>query len=107
MIKLKIVMVIALMLKLHDIANLSTHCMNLFFFSGAENKQGFLWDRHYGICLQKYSHNDVVNAVAFNPKDPEMLVSVSDDWSIKIWRSLNRQKEHRNREDSFATHFTD
>ncbi|KAH3708749.1 uncharacterized protein LOC127858078 [Dreissena polymorpha] len=61
--------------------------------SGAEDKHGYLWDRHYGLCLHKYPHTDVVNSVAFNPADPEVLITVSDDFSIKIWRSLSREKE--------------
>ena len=60
--------------------------MNLYF-SGAEDKHGYLWDRHYGTCIAKYPHEDVVNAIAFNPKDPEMLVTASDDFTLKIWRS--------------------
>lgn len=67
----------------------------LLNFSGAEDKHGYLWDRHYGIFLKKFSHSDVVNSVAFNPQDPEVLVTVSDDNSIKIWRSQNREKEVR------------
>ncbi|XP_065567119.1 F-box/WD repeat-containing protein 5-like [Artemia franciscana] len=55
--------------------------------SGAEDKHGYLWDRHYGTCIAKYPHEDVVNAIAFNPKDPEMLVTASDDFTLKIWRS--------------------
>ncbi|WAR30959.1 FBXW5-like protein, partial [Mya arenaria] len=54
-------------------------------YTGAEDKHGYLWDRHYGLCLHKYLHTDVVNSVAFNPADPEVLVTVSDDFSIKIW----------------------
>ncbi|KAF8766584.1 F-box/WD repeat-containing protein 5-like [Argiope bruennichi] len=61
--------------------------------SGAEDKHGYLWDRHYGNCLSKLPHNDVVNSVAFNPKDPEMLVTASDDFTLKVWRSKNRVKE--------------
>ncbi|XP_056644691.1 F-box/WD repeat-containing protein 5 [Diorhabda carinulata] len=60
---------------------------NEYVASGAEDKHGYLWDRHYGACLIKFPHQDVVNSVAFNPKDPEMLVTTSDDHSIKIWRS--------------------
>lgn len=41
----------------------------------------------------KYPHYDVVNSVAFNPKDPEMLVTTSDDCSIKVWRSRAKVKE--------------
>ncbi|XP_035230118.1 F-box/WD repeat-containing protein 5-like [Stegodyphus dumicola] len=61
--------------------------------SGAEDKHGYLWDRHYGNCLAKLPHSDVVNSVAFNPRDPEMLVTASDDFTLKVWRSKNRVKE--------------
>ncbi|KAJ8300704.1 hypothetical protein KUTeg_022223 [Tegillarca granosa] len=60
--------------------------------SGAEDKHGYVWDRHYGVCLNKFPHQDVVNSVAFNPKDSEMLVTVSDDYTVSIWRSRNREK---------------
>ncbi|GAB1600846.1 F-box/WD WD repeat-containing 5 [Argonauta hians] len=63
-----------------------------FVASGAEDKFGYLWDRHYGVCLQKYAHKDVVNSVAFHPKNPEMLVTVSDDYTVKIWRSRHLEK---------------
>lgn len=65
----------------------------IFIFSGAEDKHGYLWDRHYGVCLAKYPHTDVVNSVAFNPCDPEMLVTTSDDYTIKVWRSKHRVKQ--------------
>ncbi|KAJ8917445.1 hypothetical protein NQ315_005492 [Exocentrus adspersus] len=66
---------------------------NEYVASGAEDKHGYLWDRHYGVCLVKYPHTDVVNSVAFNPKDPEMLVTTSDDHTIKVWRSRAKAKE--------------
>lgn len=50
-----------------------------FFFSGAEDKYGYIWDRYYGICLNKFFYNDVVNSVVFNFSDLEILVMVSDD----------------------------
>lgn len=65
----------------------------ILFFSGAEDKHGYLWDRHYGACLAKFPHADVVNSVAFNPKDPEMLVTTSDDHTIKIWRSRSKARD--------------
>lgn len=63
------------------------------FLSGAEDKHGYLWDRHYGVCLVKFPHIDVVNSVAFNPCDPEMLVTTSDDYTVKVWRSRSKVKE--------------
>ncbi|KAJ8934935.1 hypothetical protein NQ314_013094 [Rhamnusium bicolor] len=66
---------------------------NEYVASGAEDKHGYLWDRHYGACLAKFPHVDVVNSVAFNPQDPEMLVTTSDDHTIKIWRSRAKVKE--------------
>lgn len=62
---------------------------DLFFvcvkhFSGAEDMHAYVWDRYYGICLAKYQHSDVVNSVAFNPRDSEMLVTTSDDYTIKV-----------------------
>lgn len=44
----------------------------------------YLWDRFYGVCLAKYPHTEVVNSVAFNPRDNEMLVTTSDDYKIKV-----------------------
>ncbi|RUS87208.1 hypothetical protein EGW08_005048, partial [Elysia chlorotica] len=63
-----------------------------FVVSGAEDKQGYLWDRHYGVPLYRFPHSNVVNCVAVNPRDPEMLVTVSDDHSIKVWASRHRKK---------------
>lgn len=46
------------------------------------------------MCLASFPHNDVVNSVAFNPKDNEMFISTSDDYEIKIWRSQASVREH-------------
>ncbi|KAM7368948.1 hypothetical protein PAMP_013248 [Pampus punctatissimus] len=58
-----------------------------FVASGAEDKHGYIWDRHYNICLARLAHDDVVNSVAFSPADQELLLSASDDCTIKVWRS--------------------
>lgn len=91
---------VGIMLRSHKAYTPNDECFFIFLdvsneyvASGAEDKHGYLWDRHYGICLAKYPHDDVVNSVAFNPADPEMLVTASDDFTLKIWRSRNRMKK--------------
>lgn len=62
--------------------------------SGSEDAKGYLWDRHYGVNLATFEHTfGVVNAVGFNPTNQEYLVTVSDDNTIKIWRSKALLKE--------------
>ncbi|XP_077333046.1 F-box/WD repeat-containing protein 5 [Lithobates pipiens] len=63
-----------------------------FVASGAEDRCGYIWDRHYNVCLAKLPHEDVVNSVAFCPVDQELLLSVSDDFTIKVWRSARSQR---------------
>ncbi|XP_053328887.1 F-box/WD repeat-containing protein 5 [Spea bombifrons] len=58
-----------------------------FVASGAEDRCGYIWDRHYSACLTTLPHDDVVNSVAFCPVDQELLLSASDDFTIKVWRS--------------------
>nr|XP_039254409.1 F-box/WD repeat-containing protein 5-like [Styela clava] len=70
-----------------DVFFLHISCNDLYVSSGSENLKGYLWDRYYGVLLSTFKHVDVVNCVALNPRDPSMAVSVSDDNSIKIWRS--------------------
>lgn len=88
------------MLRSHKAYTPNNECFFIFLdvceeyvASGAEDKHGYLWDRHYGVCLAKFPHIDVVNSVAFNPKDPQMLVTTSDDHTIKIWRSKSKVRQ--------------
>ncbi|KAM7093738.1 F-box/WD repeat-containing protein 5 isoform 1-T5 [Molossus nigricans] len=66
-----------------------------FVASGAEDRHGYIWDRHYNICLAKLRHQDVVNSVAFSPREQELLLTASDDATIKAWRSPRAVRVHR------------
>ncbi|CAG2221386.1 FBXW5 [Mytilus edulis] len=62
--------------------------------SGSEDAKGYLWDKHYCVNLATFEHSfGVVNAVGFNPANQEYLVTVSDDCTIKIWRSKALMKD--------------
>ena len=69
------------------------NCRN--FRSGAENKQGYIWERHYRCVTGILPHNDVVSCVTFNPVDQEMAISTSDDHAVKVWRSRNQMRRLR------------
>ena len=63
--------------------------------SGSEDGQGYIWDRQYGCQLATLRHQDVVNCTAINPTDPEMVVTVSDDQTIKVWLSKQRRRKQK------------
>ncbi|KAL3865576.1 hypothetical protein ACJMK2_042951 [Sinanodonta woodiana] len=64
-----------------------------YIASGSTNTEGYLWDRHYKCILGNFEHGPgVVNAVAFCPSNQECAVTVSDDNTIKVWRSKRLMK---------------
>lgn len=88
------------MLRAHKAYTPSTECFFIFLdvcdeyvASGAEDKHAYLWDRYYGISLAKFKHADVVNSVAFNPRDSHMLVTTSDDYTIKVNKKIKKTVE--------------
>mmetsp|Transcript_25332 Transcript_25332/g.35511 ORF Transcript_25332/g.35511 Transcript_25332/m.35511 type:complete len:534 (-) Transcript_25332:49-1650(-) len=59
-----------------------------FVASGSEDSNIFIWNRQHSTLLEKLSgHSGTVNSVAWNPVDPFMLASASDDHTIRIWTS--------------------
>lgn len=52
----------------------------------ADNNADQLQANFEMVCKQANAHEQDVNAVSWNPQDPLLLASCSDDESIKIWR---------------------
>jgi len=63
--------------------------------SGSEDHTGLIWDRYYGCRLAGNKHKACVNCVAFHPANSQVMVSVSDDKTIKIWKSKFLNRKHK------------
>ncbi|KAG6325004.1 hypothetical protein E4U44_007993 [Claviceps purpurea] len=69
-----------------------------FVVSGSEDGCMFIWHKSIGAAVERLSgHTKRCNGATWNPADPCMIASCSDEGPIKIWSNRARAVEFKNR----------
>jgi len=65
-----------------------------FVASGSEDAIIYIWNKNTEVLINKLpGHTSMVNCIAWSPTDPSLLVSGSDDYTVKVWDSKNWKVE--------------
>jgi len=67
------------------ILSVSISADNTMIASGSKDRTIHLWDIGTGQCSVIEEHTDDVNTVSFSPKNPQLLLSASEDGTVKQW----------------------